>query len=230
MTVKKKVPNVADIDYWRQLDLFSPTKFGNKEVHVVGVGATGSWTAYFLAKIGVQNIHVWDFDSVEGHNLPNQIYRLNKDVGKLKVAALHEIIFEATGLKITIHKEMVDDKTPLKDIVFLMVDSMDDRKKIWLGAIKMKLAVELMIETRMAIDHGRIYTICPIKPGDVKFWEDSLYSDEESEPSACTNRSIAPTAGIIADTSIWQMIKWFNGEEYNRGLLVSCRPSLTVVL
>lgn len=219
--------DVVLVDYWRQLDLFSPEKFGDREVHVIGVGATGSWTAYFLAKMGVKNIHVWDFDAVEAHNLPNQVYRF-KDSGRQKVAALQEIILESTGTSATAHDETVTGSTQLKGAVFLMVDSMDVRKEIWQGAIKFKLPVELMVETRMAVDNGRVYTIKPCILGDIKFWENTLYSDEEAEPSACSNRSIVPTAADIACLSIWKMIKWFRGEEYNRELIVSFRPSIIV--
>jgi 2,4-dienoyl-CoA reductase-like NADH-dependent reductase (Old Yellow Enzyme family) len=215
------------VDYWRQLDLFSPEKFGDKEVHVVGVGATGSYVAYQLAKMGVKNIHVWDFDDVEPHNLPNQIYRL-KDVGRPKVDALAEIIAEATGIEIATHNEAVAGGTQLKGIVFLLVDSMNVRKDIWQGSLKFKLPVELMIETRMAIDNGRIYAIKPSRPADIKLWEGTLYSDEEAEESPCTNRSIAPTVSFIASIAVWKLIKFTNGEEYEREMILSARPSMII--
>ena len=219
--------SVVTVDYWRQLDLFSPEKFGNKEVHVVGVGATGSYTAYLLAKMGVQNIHIWDFDEVEPHNLPNQLFRL-KDVGCPKVDALAEIIEEATGTQITVHNAAVTGETKLKGVVFLLVDSMDIRKDIWEGALKFKLPVELMVETRMAIDNGRIYAIRPSNPGDIKLWEGTLYSDDEAEESACTNRSVGPTVSILSSLATWKLIKWFNGEDFERELIFSARPAIII--
>jgi hypothetical protein len=215
------------VDYWRQLDLFSPEKFGDKEVHVVGVGATGSYVAYQLAKMGVKNLHVWDFDDVESHNLPNQIFRL-KDMGRAKVDALKEIIAEATGIEIAVHNEAVTGGTKLQGIVFLLVDSMNVRKDIWLGSLKFKLSVELMIETRMAIDNGRVYAIKPSRPADIKLWEGTLYSDEEAEESPCTNRSIAPTVSFIASLAVWKLIKFFNGEDYERELILCARPSTII--
>lgn len=217
----------TSVDYWRQLDLFSPEKFGNKEVHIVGVGATGSYVALMLAKMGVRNLHVWDFDDVESHNLPNQVFRL-KDVGRSKVEALAEIIADATGIVITTHNEAVVGGTPLKGIIFLLVDSMDARKDIWSGSLKFKLPVELVIETRMAIDNGRVYAIRPSRPADIKLWEGTLYSDEEAEESACTNRSIAPTVAYIASLATWKLIKFFNGEEYERELILSARPCVII--
>lgn len=214
------------VDYWRQTDLFSPSDFNN-EVHVVGVGATGSYVAYLLAKMGVKKIHIYDFDEVEEHNLPNQVFRL-KDVGRPKVEALEEIILEATGIKVIAHNEAVTKDSKLKGIVFLMVDSMSMRREIWDGAIKMKLDIELMIETRMAIDNGRVYAILPSSPSDIRLWEGTLYSDEEAEESPCTNRAIAPTVSYIASIAVWKMIKWFNGEDFEQELIVSARPMIII--
>lgn len=219
--------NVVLPDFWRQLDLFDPEKFGSKEVHIVGCGATGSYVAFTLAKMGVRNLHLHDFDLVEAHNLPNQIFRL-RDVGRAKVDALAEIITEATGIQPTPHNQAVTGETPLKGIVFLLVDSMGVRQEIWRGAIRLKLHVELMVETRMAIDNGRVYAICPSRPGDVKLWENTLYSDEEAEESPCTNRCIAATVSLIASLAAWKLIKWFNGEPFEKELIVSARPSLII--
>ena len=52
------------MEYSRQVNIFKPDEF-NTPVHVIGVGATGSWLAPSLAKLGVKNIHVWDDDIVE---------------------------------------------------------------------------------------------------------------------------------------------------------------------
>jgi hypothetical protein len=93
----------------------------------------------------------------------------------------------------------------------------------------MKLAVELMIETRMAIDNGRIYTIIPILPADIKLWEEnSSYTDEEAEPSPCTNRAIAPTVASVAADAVWKLIKYFNGEAYVNELIVCHRPRVII--
>ncbi|MDO8669365.1 MAG: ThiF family adenylyltransferase [Candidatus Buchananbacteria bacterium] len=217
---------IVRVDYWRQLDLFDPGKFQD-EVHVIGVGATGSYVAYLLAKMGVQDIHVYDFDEVEDHNLPNQVYRL-KDVGRPKVEALQEIILEATGIGITAHNEAVTANSKLKGVIFLMVDSMDIRRDIWDGALKFKLPVKFMVETRMAIDNGRVYAILPSNLSDIRMWESTLYSDEEAEESPCTNRSISPTVSYIASVAVWKLIKWFNGEDYQKELIVCARPMVII--
>lgn len=214
----------VEIDNGHQLDLFSPERFGEKEVHIIGCGATGSPVAFMLAKMGVQNLHLWDSDTVENHNLSNQMFRL-KDVGRPKVSALAEIIEEATGIVPTLHNEAVVGEVQLSGIVFLLVDTVSARKNIWEGSLKLKTQVEFMIETRMDIDNGRLYAIRPFNSSDIRFWEETFYSDEESEESPCMNRSIMPTVGFMAGLAVWKLIKFFNAEQYHRELIVLHCPT-----
>ena len=118
----------AGVDYWRQLDVFSPTKF-KKNVTVIGAGATGSYCVWLLAKMGCRRITVYDFDEIENYNIPNQMYGVS-DVGKKKVDALAERIKESAGIVIKpIPKRF--EKESLNGIVFVLTDTMESRKKIW---------------------------------------------------------------------------------------------------
>lgn len=70
-------------DRQQQLPLSIP-----KEVIVVGLGGTGTWTALFLAMSGVQNLHLMDSDRIESTNLnrlPFPPSSINK--GKAEVIA-----------------------------------------------------------------------------------------------------------------------------------------------
>ena len=60
-----------ELDISRHKELFNPYYF-NTPVTIIGAGATGSWLALMLAKLGIQDITVYDFDVVEEHNVPNQ--------------------------------------------------------------------------------------------------------------------------------------------------------------
>ena len=65
----------------KHIEFFNPNKVKNKEVHIIGVGAVGSFIALTLAKLGLQKLTIWDFDTVEETNVANQVYT-QKDVGK----------------------------------------------------------------------------------------------------------------------------------------------------
>lgn len=200
------MPTVIDIT--RHVDVFAPESLANARIDIIGAGATGSRVVLSLAKLGLENIHVWDFDTVEAHNLANQVYRLG-DIGRLKVEALQELVLEATGTRINIHNERVDGSQKLGEIVFLLVDSMAARKEIWQRAVRNKIRVKLMIETRMGADSGRVYTISPMDPDQIAKYEENLYEDVEAEVSACgASISVGPTAEVVSGMAVWQLIRW----------------------
>jgi molybdopterin/thiamine biosynthesis adenylyltransferase len=194
----------------RHIDVFSPDDFGARRVDVIGVGASGSRIVLSLAKLGIENIHVWDDDIVEAHNVPNQAFGMD-DVGKLKVEALKEIVKRQTGIDITTHAERVDGKQVLGEVVFLLTDTMSSRKQIWNAGLKYKSRTKLMIETRMGSDQGRVYVVNPTTPAHVRGWEAaSDYGDEVAEVSACgASISVGPTAEFLSGLAVWQLITWF---------------------
>jgi molybdopterin/thiamine biosynthesis adenylyltransferase len=195
------------IDPIRHLEVFSPEWLGEARIDIIGAGATGSRIALGLAKLGITNIHVWDFDKIEAHNIPNQAYG-NHQIGELKVNALQRTIAEATGTEITIHPERVDGSQRLGDIVFLLTDTMASRQEIWKAGLRYKAHVKTVIETRMGSNNGRVYTINPMNPAHVKGWEETLYSDDVAEVSACgTSITVGPTAEIVSGLAQWQFIR-----------------------
>lgn len=229
------------MDYSRQREAFEVEKF-NMPVHVIGAGATGSWVVLMLAKMGIQNIHVWDFDTVEEHNLPNQAFRAltnwdddmgytGTDIGKSKAESIQIIASEATGLnedngdfQVTVHNERVDGSQRLSGIVFMLTDTMSSRKEIWEKAIKLKPQVKLLIETRMDLEGGFIYCINPIHTPQIKEYEKTFYTDEQAAVSACgTSQSLVATALHISSVAVWQLINFHNERELPNFISISSR-------
>ena len=117
------------MDFWRQLDILSPEDTKKTNINVIGVGGIGSPTVLAIAKMGIRNITIFDDDTVEPHNLPNQFYTI-KDLGEQKVYALSDAVNAYTGFTITTHNEKYVDQ-PVEGIVISGVDSMETRKAIW---------------------------------------------------------------------------------------------------
>lgn len=210
----------------RHMELFDPDKF-EYPVTIIGAGATGSWLALALAKLGITDITVYDFDIVEEHNIPNQAFRIfnpsvdsQTDIGCSKVQALYELIKESTGTEIKIKNEKFTNQR-LSGVVFLMVDSMKARKEIWENSIKLKPAVKLLVEPRMGLDMGRIYNVDPMDMNQIKKYEDTYYSDDVAEVSAC-GASMTVITSALGITS-WcgrQLINWHNKEELDNEILI----------
>ena len=60
-------------------------KLRNAVVAVCGVGAVGGFAVEALARLGVQNFYLYDFDSFEISNINRQLGALNSTLGKVKV-------------------------------------------------------------------------------------------------------------------------------------------------
>lgn len=221
------------IDASRHLSVFSPNAFGTRRVDVIGCGAVGSRVVLSLAKLGVEHIHAWDFDTVAEHNIANQAFGLS-DIGESKVDALARLVTRDTGTAISTHNERVDGSQQMGDVVFLLTDTMASRREIFEKSLKYKLMTKLVIETRMGSDNGRVYAINPNKRNHIRAWEETLYTDDEAEVSACgASVSVGPTAELIAGLAVWQMIRWFSVEQGGEDSLenetiLSMRPLLTV--
>jgi hypothetical protein len=207
-----------NLDISRHQELFEPHNF-RTPITIIGAGATGSWIALSLAKLGIEDITVWDFDKVEAHNIPNQAYGIH-DVDKPKVKALYELIQYETKTEINIKPQKYTNQR-LSGIVIMQVDSMSERKRIWETSIKMKPSVKLLIETRLGMDCGRVYNVEPTNLEHIKKYEQTFYSDEESEVSACGHSlSVISSALGISAWCVRQLINFHNNVELDNEILI----------
>lgn len=208
------------MDYIRQLGLLDPKDIKKTSVSIIGVGATGSHVALYLAQLGWGNtahgqgiMRVFDNDIIEEHNTCNQIYE-PAQVGKSKVEALNEIIKRKCNFEIETHKEMVtDQKSVQSTYVFLLTDTMASRKEIFEKCLKFSFNTDLVIETRMGLREGRIYAFNPHDSDQVEAWKETLYSDEEANVSACgASASIITTTTFLASLACGRVVQHFKGK------------------
>lgn len=86
----KFIPKREDL-YSRSKGLLEIGVLSQKHVAIVGLGSFGSQIAIELAKAGVGEFSLFDFDRVELHNLARHTCTL-KDLGRLKTDAIEEAI------------------------------------------------------------------------------------------------------------------------------------------
>lgn len=105
------------------------TAFASTSVAICGAGALGSNLADILARQGFRRITVIDDDRVEEHNAGTQTYR-RSDIGKLKVAALSDYLYDAAGIDLVIQNRRLDSSNAKKFLrdADLVVDCFDNTK------------------------------------------------------------------------------------------------------
>jgi len=202
-------------DFNRQLGLFDPEEFKGTSISIIGAGATGSHVALNLAQMGIGykgngEIKVFDFDTIESHNIQNQAF-WPKHVGMKKVTALADMLKERFDVDIEPYDmRVVDQKEVQSNYVFLLTDTMSSRGEIMDKAMKYSIGTDLVIETRMGLEDGRVYAFNPNDRTALKAWKDTLYSDDEAEVSLCgTSASIVNTAQFITSIAVSRMIQHF---------------------
>lgn len=186
---------VEPVDYLRQLGICNPRQL-REGVTIVGVGGIGGPTALILAKMGVETIDVWDHDTVEGHNVPNQLYG-RRDIGALKVEALARTVEALTGCRVTQQARRFEPTAPTHPIVVLAVDTMAARREIW-DAVWRRPETRLVIDTRMGAELGRVLVVNLANPDHARWYQETLYSDAEAVEAPCTARAIVYTGFAIA--------------------------------
>ena len=179
----------------RQLKLI-PLDVLDTPITIIGAGAVGSFTTLSLAKMGFNNITVFDFDAVSVENMNCQFYRF-KDIGKQKVIALRELVEEFSNIKITaIDKAYENDFH--KGITIAAVDSMKVRQMIWNNHKELAFSTKLLIDPRMGAENALIYAMDPMNQTDIKSYEKSLYKDEDAVQEECTAKATVYTAAMLA--------------------------------
>jgi len=208
------------MDASRHLSVFNPDLWGDKRVDVIGCGATGSRVAVELTRMGVQNIHLWDFDDVEEPNIANQMWELS-DIGANKAAALANRCELINGITPVVHGRATGSDE-YGNIVFLLTDTISSRKEIFIEGLRFNNAVSRVIETRMGSIDGRIYSF---NPNDLvqssKWWTSLPDEDAPTEASLCgTSISIGPTAAAIIGYAVWSFIQFARDETFPNELII----------
>jgi molybdopterin/thiamine biosynthesis adenylyltransferase len=199
--------------FMRQLDIVPSDALAKLRITIIGAGAIGSYTARTLAKMGVEKLIVYDDDTVELHNLPNQGYRFGCDLGKPKVVALAEIIKEESGVTIEAKQEKFTDQQLGSGIVIAAVDSMTTRQELW-KRVKYKPNVHFYIDGRMGGLLIRLYSFNPCLPQAASWYErNMLYSASEAKELPCTAQSIIFTPSMIASQIGYLIVEYLQGKE-----------------
>lgn len=222
ITLKEVI--MANINLNKSKDFFNPDKV-TETCHIIGCGSIGSNVAELLARYGVRNIALYDFDTVESHNVANQIFT-NNDVGRKKVDALSEIL-ESINSDIAIKKRGKYENEHLNGYVFMCVDSVEVRNQI-VDANYQNPMIRAIFDFRTTLLEGQCYYANWKNKAHKESLKNSLaFTHEEAQAntpvSACGfELSVAPVVKMCSIMGVANFTNLIN--ENTAKPLILCRP------
>lgn len=117
------------MDLSKSYEFFQPEKYDGR-IHIIGCGSVGSTLAENLARCGITKMTLWDFDTVESHNVVNQMF-CQRHIGKTKVEALADILVDINPYikdELELQPKGWQGKL-LSGYIFLCVDSIEIRRQ-----------------------------------------------------------------------------------------------------
>ena len=201
----------------KSYEFFDPSKV-KARVHIVGCGSVGSTLAENLARCGVTKFGFWDFDTVESHNIVNQMFT-EDHVGKMKVDALKEIVTSINpdaAPDIELHPEGWQGEI-LSGYVFLAVDSIEIRRDFVEKHMNSPY-VKAVFDIRTLLESAQHYAADWSKRDQKqKLLKTMQFSHEEAAEetpvSACgITLGVATTVRLVSALAVNNFTKFVKGE------------------
>ena len=208
------------IDLSKSLEFFDPIKLKDKDIHIIGCGAIGSNLAVNLARLGITDLRLWDFDTVTPHNIANQAFTFNQ-IGAKKVDAVEELVKAINpSIEVTKNDCAYEEGDTLNGFVFLAVDNIEVRRMI-VESNYDNYYIDAMFDFRMRLEDAQAYAADWSNEKHKKaFLKSMKFSTEEAKAetpvSACgTTLSVIPTVQTIVSVGVANFIRLCNGEDMN---------------
>ncbi|WP_417850277.1 ThiF family adenylyltransferase [Thalassoglobus sp.] len=204
--------------FTRQRDLVPRDRLDDLKVTVIGVGAIGRQVAIQLASIGVRQIQLIDFDTVEATNITTQGY-FQDDLGRTKIEATAEQI---QRIDPNIHTCAIHDRYRpqhhVGNAVFCCVDSINSRAAIWKSV---KDRCQFWCDGRMLGETIRVLTATPAVPESQAHYSSTLFPQSEAQTGTCTTQSTIYNANLAAALMLHQFTRWLRGLQIESEQLVN---------
>ena len=188
------------------------------DIIVGGAGGIGNVLCLYLSRLR-HNLHVYDMDTVEAHNLGTQGYRV-QDLGKVKVDALAEIIKEFSDHEIETYNEKYDLDSMSSAIMFSAFDNMQARKDMfanWCDYVTENSSEEdcVFIDARLLAEELKVFVVTPDRIEEYK--NEWLFDDSDVPDASCTMKQTTHFAAICAGLMVSLFTNWLtNTKEESR--------------
>ena len=191
-------------------------------IMVIGCGAVGSFAVLALAKMGAENIVVYDGDDVDIVNMNNQFYRF-KDIGMNKAVALRALVHDFTGIDIKAHNTFATPETlaSFTGVVISAVDSMKVRSQLFRECVDARW----WIDPRMSAEKYNQYVVDMRSTTSRDSYLKTLYTDSEAVSERCTAKSTIYTALVSASMICKAVKNLVMREPYPKSVLMDLQKS-----
>ena len=194
-----------------------PTPEKKIDIHIGGAGGIGSWTAFFLARIGY-NIVIYDVDTVETHNLAGQLFSKN-DIGARKVSAVNNLVHNFCDTSLTVYSSFIQNHAIFNPYMISAFDNMEARKAMlekfenYLDNRESQISrimeeeggivpedkycisdMPLFIDGRMEAEQIQIFCVTPDR---IERYKETLFEDSSVEDAPCSFKQTSHTASMM---------------------------------
>lgn len=195
-------------------------------VHIVGCGAIGSHVCELVARLGFPSVDIYDFDTVEEHNITNQMFTAY-DVGAKKVDACAMMMNDINpDMDIEIHYDGLKAPYVVNGIVIMCVDSVALRNEI-VNANKSNPNCICISDFRMRLTDAQYYFAEMKNKFEVQALLASMNftsgeAKEATPKSACgVELSVVYTVKAITSLGMANLVKWMQQQDdYKTTILV----------
>jgi len=212
------------MDLAKSYEFFNPNDCQDM-INIIGCGSVGSTVAELIARFGLENINLYDFDVVESHNLVNQMFT-TEDLYKPKVEATKKHLEEINpALKETVG--IFDEGWKgqhLSGYVFLCVDNIDLRRQI-VTENKFNNTIKAVFDFRTGLTECQHYAADWSKMFHKKALMNQMnFSHEEAKAatpmSAChVALCVAPTVRLVSNIGVCNFINFVKGKTLKQAII-----------
>ena len=192
-----------------------------KDVLVLGQGGIGSWTSILLSRIGC-NLHVYDMDVYEEHNLTGQLVG-RSGIGQLKTDAIKATILELSPDCAVCTNGEYGLRSDTNDIIICGFDNMRSRSlafekwKQYVNSGDVDKSKCFFQDGRLLAEQLQIFNIPGDRPDLMEIYEkEHLFSDDDVKEAECTFKQTSHVAAMIAGHMVGFLTNWItnaNSEE-----------------
>lgn len=209
------------MDLTKSRGFFDPDQIEAK-VHIVGCGSVGSTVAELLARSGVTNFVLYDFDVVESKNIVNQMFTA-QDVGKSKVDAVERILKEINPEVVVAKRDEGWHGNMMSGYIFLCPDSINVRREV-VEKHRGSPYVKAMFDFRTGLTNAQHYAADWSDDKQKENFIKSMgFTDDEADRgvvSACGETlGVAPTVRIISAYGVSNFMNFVRTKKMKKMIL-----------